>query len=81
MYETFCHGALKLDMSVLFTTFFLWTSLQFIWASVENKCVAGDLSFENIYTCYGNLLYFNNAVKFMKRKKFNLYTDKQHVVY
>jgi len=24
----FCHGALKLDMSTLLTTFFLWTSLQ-----------------------------------------------------
>ena len=27
----FCHGAIKLDTSTLFTTFFLWTYLQFIW--------------------------------------------------
>jgi len=30
VYRPFCHGALKIDMSTLFTTFFLWTSLQFI---------------------------------------------------
>jgi len=28
--RAFCHGALKLDISTLFTTFVLWTSLQFI---------------------------------------------------
>ena len=28
----FCHGALKLAISTLFTTFFLWTSLQFIFS-------------------------------------------------
>jgi len=28
--RTFCHGALKLDISTLFKTFVLWTSLQFI---------------------------------------------------
>jgi len=27
LYGPFCHGALKLDISTLFTTFFLWTSL------------------------------------------------------
>jgi len=30
LYGTFCHGAHKLDLSTLFTTFFLWTSLPFI---------------------------------------------------
>jgi len=30
MYEQFCLGALKLDISTLLTTFFLWTSLQLI---------------------------------------------------
>jgi len=30
VYGPFCHVALKLDMSTLFTTIFLWTSLQFI---------------------------------------------------
>jgi len=29
-YGSFCHGALKLDISTIFTTFFLRTSLQFI---------------------------------------------------
>ena len=29
-YGPFCHGALKYDISTLFTTFFVWTSLQFI---------------------------------------------------
>jgi len=31
--QAICHGALKLDISTLFTTFFLWTSLQFICTS------------------------------------------------
>jgi len=30
LYGPFCHGALKLDISTLFTTFFIWSSLQFI---------------------------------------------------
>ena len=30
LYGTFGHGALKLDMSTLFATYFLRTSLQFI---------------------------------------------------
>ena len=30
LYGPFCHGAYKLDLSTLFTTFFLWTSLPFI---------------------------------------------------
>jgi len=30
MYGPFCHGALKHDISTLFTTFLVWTSLQFI---------------------------------------------------
>jgi len=30
LYGPFCHGALKLDISTLFTTFCLWTSLQFV---------------------------------------------------
>jgi len=30
LYGPFWHGALKLDISTLFTKFFLWTSLQFI---------------------------------------------------
>jgi len=30
LYGPFCHGALKRNLSTFFTTFFLWTSLQFI---------------------------------------------------
>jgi len=30
LYGPFCHGAHKLDLSTLFTTFFLWTSPPFI---------------------------------------------------
>ena len=30
LYGPFCHGALQLEISTLFSTFFLWTSLQFI---------------------------------------------------
>jgi len=30
LYGPFCHGTHKLDLSTLFTTFFLWTSLPFI---------------------------------------------------
>ena len=31
LYGPFCHGAHKLDLSTLFTTFFLWTSPPFIF--------------------------------------------------
>ena len=31
LYGQFRHGVFKLDISILFTTFFLWTSLKFIW--------------------------------------------------
>ena len=31
LYGPFCRGAHKLDLSTLFTTFFLWTSLPFIF--------------------------------------------------
>jgi len=30
LYEPFCHGTYKLGTSTLFTTFFLWATLQFI---------------------------------------------------
>jgi len=32
LYGPFCHGAHKLDLSTLFTTFFLWTSPPFIFS-------------------------------------------------
>jgi len=39
LYVPFCHGALKLDMSILFTTFFLRTSLQFILSQKLNQVI------------------------------------------
>ena len=36
LYGPFCHGAHKLDLSTLFTTFFLWTSLPFILTNDTN---------------------------------------------
>jgi len=41
LYRPFCHGAYKLDLSTLFTPFFLWTSLPFIFR----------LSFDWEHTC------------------------------
>ena len=38
LYGPFCHGALKHDISTLFTTFFVWTSLQFICIKSEPFC-------------------------------------------
>jgi len=35
VFVRFFHGALKHDISTLFTTFFLWTSLQFILLKKE----------------------------------------------
>jgi len=35
LYGPFCHSALTLDISTLFTTFFLWTSLQFILSNLR----------------------------------------------
>ena len=44
LYGPFCHGAHKLDLSTLFSTFVLWTSLSYIFSFVEwinvNKCIA-----------------------------------------
>ena len=37
LYGLFCHGALKLNISTLFTIFFLWTSFQFILQFVSSK--------------------------------------------
>jgi len=36
LYRPFCHGALKLDISTLFTIFFLWTYLQFILSNANH---------------------------------------------
>jgi len=37
LYRQFCHGAYKLDLSTLFTTFCLWTSLSFILTKVGSR--------------------------------------------
>ena len=37
LYGPFCQGALKLDISTLFATFFHWTSLQFIFTRSLSK--------------------------------------------
>ena len=37
VYGPFCHCALNLDMSTLFTTFSLWTSLQFIMSPAHQS--------------------------------------------
>jgi len=37
LYGPFCHGAHTLDLSTLFTTFFLWTSLPFIFLKIHNQ--------------------------------------------
>jgi len=36
VYGPFCQCALNIDMSTLFTTFFLWTSLQFIFQYLQH---------------------------------------------
>jgi len=38
-YGPFCHGAHKLDLSILFTTFFLWTSPPFIIFNWYYMCI------------------------------------------
>jgi len=35
LYGPFCHGGLKLDISTLLTTIFLWQSLQFIFKFID----------------------------------------------
>ena len=49
LYVPFCHGALKFDISTLFTTFFLWTFLYIIlcrWYNIYllrvSDCVASN---------------------------------------
>jgi len=45
LYGPFCHGAHKLDLSTLFTTFFLWTSLPFIFNKTEAAVFSCRLCF------------------------------------
>jgi len=45
----FCHGALKLDISTLFTTFFLWTSLQFMLTMWKHFSVFVSKCYEYFY--------------------------------
>ena len=40
----FCHGALKLDICTLFTTFFIWTSLQFILKQNTTPYIKQDVT-------------------------------------
>ena len=59
LYGPFCHGAHKLDLSTLFTTFFLWTSLPFI---LELSSLNVSACFNNntrIYLQYWHYLYWN----------------------
>jgi len=50
LYGPFCHGALKHDISTLFTTFFVWTSLQFILIIVRNTTTC-SLLFSGLCIC------------------------------
>jgi len=68
LYGQFCHGALKHDISTLFTTFFVWTSLQFIFSlplmSSFNKTEAAisplRLCFCRTFTfSYNNVTYYS----------------------
>ena len=69
LYGPFCHSALKLAISTLFTIFFLWTSLQFLlWKQIS--VFFFRLLFKNVYdkyitfwrcivnTIYPNLYYY-----------------------
>ena len=58
LYESFCHGALEIDMSTLFTTFVLCTSLQFILHVCHVK--------ENdVYSVVCNKLFVNDIFKML----------------
>jgi len=51
----FCHGALKHDISTLFTTFFVWTSIQFIfYISIHILVSSGktDTLFQTLWVCF-----------------------------
>ena len=60
LYGPFCHGAHKLDLSTLFTTFFLWTSPPFILLNILNinVCCAIAVTSEIIL----NMTVYINAV-------------------
>jgi len=40
VYGPFFHGALELVMSTLFTTFFLWTSLQYMYSKIQRQLLS-----------------------------------------
>jgi len=50
LYGPFCHGTLRIDISTLFTTFFLWKFLQFIiyYYSIRTICIC----FEHLITIF-----------------------------
>ena len=62
LYGPFCHGALKLDVSTLFTTFFIWTSLQFIFVNLY-RCFPSQC----LYAIIFNLSKHRNNVKSYRR--------------
>ena len=53
LYGSFCLGALKYDLSTLFSTLFLQKSLQFILGYLKNRCL-------DVYTQY-HLRYTKNV--------------------
>jgi len=59
VYGPFCHGAHKLDLSTLFTTFFLWTSPPFIlWSGLKtSKLIFVYLSMDSFHNHSNNTPY------------------------
>jgi len=61
LYGPFCHGALKPEISTLFTTFFIWISLQFkLYWWTQERCLMDWLLQYYIISVVVKLLYQTN---------------------
>jgi len=74
LYRPFCHGALKLDIFTLFTTFFLWTSLQFILAGVKLTRIY-RLALPFMYLVSGIFLFSTIETNFLCWYKCNCFAE------
>jgi len=82
LYGPFCHGAHKLDLSTLFTTFFLWTSPPFI-LNIDSEVCFDKLKvaekFNSFYTSVASKVVEKMpkcVKKYCKSFVFNFYSSK-----
>jgi len=78
LYGPFCHGALKLDISTLFTTFFIWTSsiyiiearyIQVVFCLIFKQVLSVQITFPQ-FNVYFNKGHGSNKIHIIYRWRF-----------